>query len=634
MSYLILPRPEKVTMPAAILPKPDKFGKRKSWESTMSARPSENGKVEESTAAPDVEGSDAPVRTDQYASAAGPLNAGQLLLQLVTLLRQDDAALASLKSIVDGIASSSQPPAPLTQELKVEAPPLSPPVREMSLILQNSESAPRRSSETEGKPEIPDPTEAKKPPSGVEAKIPPPARDARPVPAALVKPIITQHQIDETEKEISPAEEDEIMIFPKKKTKSHNPKDRHDKDEKHKSKSKHSSKESSGVVPLDDCVVVAPLAPEDDDLMREELWYFRDGVADDADESPDKGILKPKISVAVVNERPHIVGKLYEPPRLHASQKSSKHAEDVARTPAIADVVDKSDHDRKYVETDKPRPRPKSPSAPFDFNPPLPRRIKRRVILVSNDASTQTTSPPKTPPSAPPAEIILNPSLEKSATAIDVITKPAVIRPAVILSPPETSARATVKPASVESPPHPKLAKTTTAKLVPPVTLPDSYTGSDEVYMKTLKNVDAGDDLMIVSKAKVVEPVNEGNVSSHPHSKIVPDVLPFENVLLKQDLSAAMSRDGAGEASASMKGDPTALFEFLSAITSSGARMKEMKPKREKEKEKKPRRDKDEKKPGKRHRRFKIVESGEDLFGNLLGDEDSVSSLPILHPTP
>jgi len=152
--------------------------------------------------------------------------------------------------------------------------------------------------------------------------------------------------------------------------------------------------------------------------------------------------------------------------------------------------------------------------------------------------------------------------------------------------------------------------------------------------MKTLKNVDAGDDLMIVSKAKVVESVNEGNVSSHPHSKIVPDVLPFENVLLKQDLSAAMSRDGAGEAFASMKGDPTALFEFLSAITSSGARMKEMKPKREKEKEKKPRRDKDEKKPGKMHRRFKIVESGEDLFGNLLGDEDSVSSLPILHPTP
>ena len=635
MSYLILPRAEKVTMPAAILPKPDKIGKRKTWESTTSARPSEPGRAEGRTVVPRVEGSTAPLRADQAAPVASSLDAGQLLLQLVTLLRQDDAALASLKSIVDGMASSSHHPAGPTQEPKVEAARLSPPVQERPIVLRYSESAHIRSDEKVETPEITGPAEAKIPLSAVEAKIPPAPRDAKPVPSAPAPRVVVRHQTDEMDKEIPPPEGEEIMVFPKTKTKSHKSKDRYDKDEIHKSKSKDSSKESSIVVPVTgEHVIAAAPASDHDDLVREELWYFCDDGTEDADEiaeSPVKRILKAKISAVVGNERPHIVGKLYEPPRFHASLK---HATD-ATPPGFAKVADKSNRDRKVVEAVKPTTPPKSPSPPFDFNPPPPRRIKRRVILMTNDASTQTISPPKVPPSGPPAEIVLHPSLEKSTP---VVAKPAVIHPAVTISPPKNLVKALVKPATVQSPPEAQLAETTTRESVAPVTLPGSYTGSDDVYMKTLKNVDAGDDLMIVSnpREEPVEPFKERNVSSHPHSDVVPmkpDVAPVENVPLKQDLLAAMSRAHAIETLASITGDPRALYNLLTAITSSCASAEEKKPKKEREKkEKKHRRDKDEKKPDRKHRKSKMGEEGEELFVDLLGDEESVASLPVLHP--
>ena len=643
MSYLILPRPEKVTMPAAILPKPDKIGKRKTWESTTSDKPVAPGRLEERTAAPHVERPTAPVRADQAAPAVSSLDAGQLLLQLVTLLRQDDAMLASLKSIVDGMASSSYHLTGPTQEPKVEASPLSPPVQEPPKIFSYSESAPIRSDEKAEKPEINGPTKAKIPLSDVEAKITPSPHEVTPSPTALAQGIIVRHQTDEMEKNPPPSEGEAIMAFPKTKIKSHKSKERHEKDERHKSKSKNSSKERSVVVPVTGQHVIADAGPSDqDDLVREELWYFHDDGTEDADESyesPVKRILKAKISSAVGNERPHIVGKLYEPPRLHGSKNPLKHAKDV-RPPAFAKVADKSDGDTKVVEKVKPKTPAKSPSAPFDFNPPPPRRIKRRVILMSNDASTQTISPPKTPQSGPPAEIVLHPSLEKSTNIAPVVAKPAVIQPAVTISPPKNLVKVLVKPATVQSLSHAQLAKTTTNESIARVTLPDSYTGSDEVYMKTLKNVDAGDDLMIVSnpKEEPVERFKEGNVSSHPHSDAVPmkpDFAPVENVPLEKDLPAAMSRDEAVEALESIKGDPRALYKLLMAITSSCAPTEEKKPKIEKEKkEKKHRRDGNDKKPSRKHRKSKIDEEGEDLFGDLLGDEESVASLPVLHPTP
>jgi hypothetical protein len=180
--------------------------------------------------------------------------------------------------------------------------------------------------------------------------------------------------------------------------------------------------------------------------------------------------------------------------------------------------------------------------------------------------------------------------------------------------------------------------------------VPDSYTGSDEVYMKTLMNVDAGDDLMIVSNLKEEEvvvmqvlPAQSHVVRSHDvHSPIVEspavqsDVAPETVVAPKEpmpDLAtppthSASPNDIAAEALAAMKDDPAALYNLLAALTSQPPSEKPAK-KTKKEKKEKKRMDKDGEK---KHKKAKVVVE-EELLGDLLGDEGSVASLPVLNPS-
>jgi hypothetical protein len=667
MSYLILPRPEKVTMPAAILPKPDKkHGKKKSWEAPLSDKPSEPAKIEGSAAAPEppapvtAETSSAVVQTQ----ATSGLNAGQLLLQLVTMLRQDDSALSSLKAIVDGMSVSTAPPPAPIQENKSEAIP-SP--QEPAQAIQPAEAAPAHS-DKEVKPEIPAPIELQIPHPVVEATIPSPpilAVDAKP--PTPVEPVITPDKQEEVPDTTPPVEE--IMIFPKKKSKSHKQK-HHDKSEKHKSKSKHSHKKSSAATAAEKPVAAPVAASGDEDLVREELWYHVDDPTDGGDESEiPRGELKGKaVAPADVNQRPHVVGKLYEPPSLHATKKSSK-----STPPAEPKTDRKSDLTPKPVATEAPAEKPATtPSAPFEFNPAPPRRVKRRVVLISNDASTQTPTPPRTPPTGPVPEIIHHPSPERPPPATPTpaskpaIAKPAVVHPAVIVSAP---VRSVVKPsAAPPSPPRPRIQHsgkklgTPVAKAFVPLSVPDSYTGSDEVYMKTLMNVDAGDDLMIVSNPKEEEgavrqvlPVESHVVQSPAFPAVVTHVVPAHSHVpqcpaVQSDVAAEpvvapkkltpdlttpptqdpSAKDVAAEALAAIKDDPAALYNLLTALTTQPASA-EKPPKKEKKDKEKKRKDKDGER--KKHRKTKVVVE-EELLGDLLGDEGSVASLPVLNPSP
>jgi hypothetical protein len=500
-------------------------------------------------------------------------------------------------------------------------------------------------------------------PVSIESKFLPAARAKLAFPAVIESMAAQSQQTEATEDILPAVNQEEIMVFPKQKSNSYKSKN-HDKHEKHKSKSERASKKfSAAATPAEERVTAAPIS-DDDNLVREELWYHVDDAIDDADESDafvGKVVLKGKILAApVANERPHVVGKLYEPPSLHASKKSAKPAKDVI-VPSTADtkINDKSDLDKnipseiKTVATESPKAT-KSPSAPFEFNPAPPRRIKRRVILMSNDASTQTITPPKTPPSGLAADIIHNPSPEIPSVDIPVIEKAAIVRPAVIISSPKTLGKYTAaKAVTAVSAAGSKMPKSTGKRLVMPATLPDSYTGSDEVYMKTLKNVDAGDDLMIVSnpKEESVEvvlkndkiPVQFQDVQSGSSAKS--DLHNLEEdpraAPPKEHIpSAPMSADSAAvEALAAIKDDPTVLYKLLSAITAAAtSNINEEKKHRKEKKERKEKhgKDKDGEKKSKKLKKSKGVDQeGEDFFEDLLGDDvASVASLPVLYPTP
>lgn len=650
-------------MPAAILPKPDKkHCKKKSWEASLSDKPSEHVKIDGSAPARD---SSAPVipgpvtlapvieKPSPVVQSQAPsgLNAGQLLLQLVTMLRRDDSTLASLKTIVDGMSRPTEPsPTASMQELKAEAVSSPPLAQEPAPAIQFAEVEPAESDKEE-KLETPAAIKLQIPSPVVEPILAsPPDLAIHANPPAAVESVITP---DEHQKvpDSTPAV-DEIMIFPQKKSKSH--KHKHDKSEKHKSKSKHSHKKSSAAPAEKPTIVVT--ASDDEDLVKEELWYHVDDPTDGGDESEiPPGESKGKTAAVDVNQRPHVVGKLYEPPSLHATKKLSK-----STPPAEPKVNGESDLSAKPVATETPVEKPaSSPSAPFEFNPTPPRRVKRRVVLISNDASTQTPTPPRTPPTGPIPEMILHPSPERptpetpTTAPKPAIAKPAAVQPAVIVSAP---VRSVVKPTTVPaSPPRPRVQHsgkklgTPVTKEYAPLSVPDSYTGSDEVYMKTLMNVDAGDDLMIVSNLKEEEAVVMQVISAQSHvvqshdvqSPIVEspavqsDVAPETVVAPKEPLPDLVTpptqdpspKEIAAEALAAIKDDPAALYNLLAALTSQPPSEKPAKAKKEK-KEKK-RKDRD----GEKHKKAKVVVE-EELLGDLLGDEGSVASLPVLNPSP
>ena len=134
------------------------------------------------------------------------------------------------------------------------------------------------------------------------------------------------------------------------------------------------------------------------------------------------------------------------------------------------------------IPADKPAP------VMYDFNPPAPRRVKRRVILSSKEASTQTSPPPSpgnettsSPPRGPRPEAIHHPRYYN------------------------TAATPRVRPQHVDRATK-KLPMTAVNAMLE---MAASYTGSDKTWIGTLKNVDAGDDLMIVSKPKVEEEIVE-----------------------------------------------------------------------------------------------------------------------------
>ena len=680
MSLLILPRPERVTMPAAILPRPDKKIGLKVKKTTVENPPPQSEKVETAadTSPPKVEQLDSsvasvdssnvsvetlpPLTSSDSPSGSAAVDtkdlaiepptigtkasadAAQLLLQLVDLLRKDEKALGALKSLIDGDG----------------VPPKSSP-ETADTVIPSERTETRGSSGSNSAPPTP-PVEAI--PTTVEYQPPPLVIETKPPPV-----------VDFTAEQPGKPIHAEIIVYPTRKSKDHS-KSKDRTVHKHKSKHPKHSREfiaqitaGADVPPVPQgFTAVAAVDIVDEELSRDDLWYH---VPETNDQHDDEVSPKGVYTLYDLKTNPHRyyrpARKLYEPPPfpvrgklpvLIDARSGSTDAYDATfqKVDAKDDlgVTSKPKSDSSAATLEKPinlrstdklvvqgkksesiaNPTPITPPAKpapvmFDFNPPSPRRITRRVVLHSKGVATQT-SPPTSPPAA---------------------TKPH--------QPPPAS-----RPVAIHHERYynnalrvdPKSGKTMKRAFNPALTPEElknmgaSWCGSDNVFMGTLKNVDTGDDLMIVSKAKPEQEDTKVDVDIPLVKESVPVVdSPVEiespspaivdrPVVTAVDTTAALHEslikaitqdDGTLYAllTALSKTSPVAVSPApLSSVVSTEKKLKKEKKEKEKSsKEGKVRKSSKSKKMG-------AADAMEgDIFGDLLGDE--IPKWGILNPT-
>jgi len=555
MSTLILPRPEKVTWPAAIYHDADKRkiglvkkiktrldagateekGQSNGVNSKLSADISEMtlGDVAKNVPTPSVEvftavstvaplssssSSDTPAEapTTNIAPTIGNLgenlDSAQLLLQLINLLRSDDKALNTLTTLVSAVkdtpsestkSRSNEPSVPVKHP-KDASDIKQTPIDTLPIIAIQCEAKPEGTNSAKSDNVL---SEENMPKAGVE-----------------------EAKVEEEALASQPA----VLIYPAKKHKSHK---HHSSsaERSHKAKTRKLSREgnvsdnSEIRTRLDQeifsasSIVAEPLrqkkppieSSSDEDLAREGLWYSVSGGKNSPDFETDE---QRYTSTAVY--RPHTVNEAgptkSHPVRQTAARPNTATVSTEMKTKSIYGgsneiyertfaKVDANDdlgvvskplnsadiESISQVETSmlpKASSPPQSPS--YDFNPPAPRRVTRRVILRSKEVATQTS----------PRSSSLSPTHEVSVEELSDGMKAR--RPAIH------------HPRYYNTLPRDHISKTQT-QLKRPVTLtpeklaslPKGWTGSDDIWIGTQKNVDADDeDLGIVSKPKEAEP--------------------------------------------------------------------------------------------------------------------------------
>jgi hypothetical protein len=312
MSLLILPRPERVTMPAAILPRPDKkkFGGKvkkeipptvEKVESTDDVSPPEVAKVESPTdIVPPIESVAVVKETSSIEPPATPetknseTETAALLLRLVNLLRNDEKALGNLKSLVDGLAPKESSDA----------------VAEKIVPSEHIEST--ETSMSNNVPPSPPTPPSEDIPTAivVESQTPDDAVELQP-------PAVVEITTEKSLKVVHP----EIIVYPTRKSKDRSK----SKERSHKHKSKH-SKHSKDFIALISAAADSPTVPQgftavaavdivDEELTRDELWYHVPETKDhdDVDVSPT-GVYTLQDLKNNAHRATGQVKKLYEPP--------------------------------------------------------------------------------------------------------------------------------------------------------------------------------------------------------------------------------------------------------------------------------------------------------------------------------
>lgn len=631
MSSLILPRPEKITMPAAIYPQPTKLGGRNVRVTKADGTPEKGEKIfeervitvlpvqtdstpiEEPVTEPVVveitpskdpdEESTPPQKPAEYPpsvapATTAPLDAAQLLLQLVNLLRADDNAMGALKSIVNSLNPNAPTDATETK-----------PVDPTHLITPSDVVA--HGSRTQG---FAAPTEKLVEVALKEHLVSRPVADVDATGSYVTK---SPEVSGSPNREIEPISVDKkplhttCVAHPLKEHGSS--KDKH-KSHGNSSKSRPKKHSKHTTVPVDSTIdtpiscpstqVTRPTipSPKDEDLTSDEAWYqVPEAKPLDSDDEfaprnslkledikspsrPDPGFLNhnptgnadPQVNRALkyhaAQEHRRTRMRSRSPPekkgygpvygssedayrrnfpsvdaegdlRIESAKKGelwvegrdglggnielkSSQMDPVAisdLSPILSTAIGKG----KEVEdnagsisssgTALDTPTKQIPNVPvlYDFNPPSPRRVTRRVVLSSKDTSTQT-SPPRTPSRDPDNLLVqstISPTSHPENLSAEPSTETCPRREAIHHAhyyhtlPCDSTPRASKDhhtPSKRSKSKHEKKPCPYTAE-----TLPEVYkrnTGSDLQAMENLKNVDAKDDLMIVSKPREQSP--------------------------------------------------------------------------------------------------------------------------------
>ena len=619
MSLLILPRPERVTMPAAILPRPSKKIEATFKHGTNESLPQvEKVETNDDVVAPaveklelsfpEIESAVTPTETSSTEIATtrtmhSAPDAARLLLQIFDLLRVDEKALVTLKSLADGLGSKAKPETEKMVKSEYMA----------STDISTSNDVIRA------------PPEEDIARAAVESRKPTGSLNLQ---ASVVSGVV---QVPEESPKVV---QHEMVVYPRK-SKEHSK----SKERSHKDKSKHSKHFLTAINAETHASIVRPgftaVDVVDEELTRDDLWYHIPETKehDDVDILPKRTYTLQDVKEYASRNARH-VRKLYEPPPFPMEGKipfpinplagsakayeatfqkvdatddlgvTSKPKDDSAMFKKSIDLKSaaKSVAQKKSVSVDPPT----TPTTPvmFDFNPPTPRRVTRRVVLSSKEAGTQTCAPSS---SVAKAQSISQP--RPVATHLQrYYNNPICLDPKSSKCASKTRAPFTAE----------ELA-----------TLPASWCGSDEVFMRTLKNVDAGDDLIIVSRPKE----EEQKVQSPRVEKIVPveKTGPLESTVtidstsaLHESLVKAISQDNG------------ILYALLSALPKSSGGAPPSPPvestaekKRKKEKkEKSSAEGKVRKSKSKKGIASEISEA--EILGDLLGDE--IPKWGILNP--
>lgn len=480
-------------------------------------------------------------------------NAEQILLQLITLLRSDEKALSALKGIVNTLAPSDVLPATTTVLTSTNITLPQPNTSRHSIGNVDPIRVDPADQSEAGSP-------VEKPQQTLVAK-----SDPQPgLVEALMKPSSKFYDDKVAEANNSPTTEEpgEVAVCPKLRYKLNRNTEKsksNDKSHKFGSKDSNHSKHSSDTHVSRKLVArksasigsgklaAAPFAVYDDNLTDDEFWY---SIPDAADDDIQTETRSPKGTYTLEDLRRYcprpVTGRLYEPPSfspftkpptnvvefqpnpgtgaLEAYNKTfqkvdaaddlgitskpnvngyrkeaSKLREPIETIPteaspsgkqenlrksgvkaSIATYVNTNGNDLNSVSLNTTPKQPRHTPLHYGFNPPSPRRVLRRVVLNPKETGTQTT-PPSTP------------------ICLDRKSRHSPVR--------SESAHISVHHSNCYN-----ANRNTTTHIYPrkappytPETLPEwakSNTGSDMALMGTWKNVDATDDLMIVSSPK------------------------------------------------------------------------------------------------------------------------------------
>jgi hypothetical protein len=271
-------------------------------------------------------------------------------------------------------------------------------------------------------------------------------------------------------------------------------------------------------------------------------------------------------------------------------------------------------------------------SIPYDFSPPSPRRVKRREILTgstSKEVGTQTS---------PPTQLAELPTIQIH----HVETTSRTDRPAAV----HHAHYYNTVPRIATRTSHPSSRKDAIGEVVSDWRMHDKGgRGSDDTWMSTMKNVDAADDLMIMSKPR--EDADKEDVMVDKVERTVET-----QINSPTDVETAIDSEGLSDPSilASIESTLAMAVPTMDILATSDKSRKDKKKKSDKD-DKKSKKDKKEKKSknsSKRHKsKTTIVESAamestaptsasavralSDIFGDLLGDE--IPKWDILAPT-